>query len=71
MATIIPSHSTHFRWVAESSDRMTPGKVYTILKWERNGFHFLDDLGIERRWSSQALGVEDYPFLRNLKEILE
>ena len=68
---MIPNVSTHFRWIAESSDRMTPGKVYTILKWERDGFHFLDNLGMKRRWSYMACGVEDYPFHRNLKKVLE
>ena len=71
MSNILINVSTHFRWVAETSDRMTSGKVYTILKWERDGFHFLDNLGMERRWSFLALGVEDYPFHRNLKKILE
>lgn len=68
---MIPNVSTHFRWVAESMSNMTSGKVYVILEWERNGFHFLDDLGMERRWSYRTCGVEDYPFHRNLKKILE
>lgn len=68
---MIPNVSTHFRWIAESTSTMTSGKVYVILKWERDGFHFLDDLGMERRWSFLALGVEDCPFHRNLKKILE
>lgn len=68
---MIPNVSTHFRWVAESSSTMTSGKVYTILKWDGDLFLFLDNLGMKRRWSYIVWGVEDYPFHRNLKKILE
>lgn len=73
---LIPFLSTHFRykWPVLKHNPITPGKVYEIIRWERNTytfFFYIDDKGEESVLWEGFEGVEDYGFLVNLEKILE
>ena len=73
MNTAIPTPgvSTHFRCI-EDADYwdLTPGKIYKILEWMDDYFHFIDDKGRRKGWWCRY-GAEDASYEANLKEILE
>ena len=76
MNILTPFVSTHFRWIVEDSSRFTYGKVYKIEKWYHLNntsyicFQFFDDRGELTAWTEDAVGLEDYSYEGNLKEIL-
>lgn len=82
MNNLIPFYSTHIQYVGTPSPGLTPGGVYSIIKWEKREsgnfmFRILDDDGDLRSMILKDLedidrsDFEDCSFEKNLKLILE
>ena len=79
MISVIPFKSTYVRYKSITTPGLTPGRVYTILRWEEEAdpyfgthrFSIKDDDGSLRRMVIPRGDFEDYSFSKNLEEILE